>query len=289
MIDRTEDQVAALLRRLPPFRGKRRVAWAWQRIRERRPLAGEWTVGLTNGATVALPRGSHMAWAVAVSGAYDELEVGLVSELARPGTVVLDVGASLGLWTVQLATAAARAGAQVVAVEPHPANLPWLERNLRRNGPSADVVAHPVALGAEHGTATMRLDDPGGGNAAIDPAGAGESSVVVPMRTLDELLGERRVSVMKLDVEGFELEVLRGATRTLARDRPAIFGEFSPEWLADRNEDLAGFLASPALAGYRAHRVARSRSVSWREADRLDVSPWEPGERYDHLLLLPGS
>ena len=125
-----------------------------------------------------LPRSSEMTWWVASTGSYDRPLQRLLLGYVQPGTTVLDIGASLGLWTVPLAKAARAVGARVWAFEPHPQNHPWLERNVALNGLEDTVTIHRCALGDAVGEARMAIgethDLQQGGNAAInlDPQSA---------------------------------------------------------------------------------------------------------------------
>jgi FkbM family methyltransferase len=180
-----------------------------------------------------------MAWRVAFTGAYDRPEIELVAPFIQPSTVVLDIGASLGLWTVQLAALAADRGATLHAFEPNVHNVPWIERNIALNAQDPFVTVHPVGLGEHEGK--LRLDPEAiVGNGAIKPDG----SLDIAIRRLDHISFPGRVSLIKLDVEGFEPAILRGARHLLARDRPVIFGEFSPTWLAERGEDFKDALSA---------------------------------------------
>lgn len=136
----------------------------------------------------------------------------------RPGDVVLDVGANVGLTTLVAARAVGEGG-KVYAFEPHPAVFAFLKDNLALNG-AANVVAENVALGDREGTvriSDMRSDD----HNFVDSSGAG---IEVPQRRLDRLdTGERRVSLLKIDVEGYERFVLEGAARTLERTDCVFF------------------------------------------------------------------
>jgi len=136
----------------------------------------------------------------------------------RPGDVVLDVGANVGLTTLVASRAVGDSG-KVYAFEPHPAVFAFLEDNLALNG-AGNVVAENVALGDREGTvciSDMRSDD----HNYVESSGAG---LEVPERRLDQLdTGERRVSLLKIDVEGYERFVLEGAAKTLDRTDCVFF------------------------------------------------------------------
>jgi len=136
----------------------------------------------------------------------------------RPGDVVLDVGANVGLTTLVASRAVGERG-KVYAFEPHPAVFAYLEDNLALNG-AGNVVAENVALGDREGTARisdMRSDD----HNFIDSSGTG---IEVAERRLDQLdTGESRISLLKIDVEGYERFVLEGAAKTLERTECVFF------------------------------------------------------------------
>jgi FkbM family methyltransferase len=131
---------------------------------------------------------------------------------ARPGDVVLDVGAYTGWSTLQFLRQL-RGRGSVVALEPLPRAYRKLAR-LRWLG------ARPLHLGAWDRPDELAIDDAGAGSQL---GGAGE--VTVPVRPIDDLVGElglSRVDLVKLDVEGAELRVLEGAEATLRRFRPRL-------------------------------------------------------------------
>jgi FkbM family methyltransferase len=276
-----------LSRRMPDIRGKSQLGWRLMRALQRRDrLRGEWLIALRDGTRYLLPRDTPMAWTLAFRGSYDDAIRDLLAQHIKPGTLVLDVGASLGLWTVDLGRRAQAQGARVWAFEPHPVNQRWLRRNIAMNGLGAAVEVHGVALGDRPGTASMKLG-PGqvsGGNAAITGDGAGDG-VAVPVVTLDSFAWPARVSAIKLDVEGYEVRVLRGAVDLIARDRPVILGEFNAIWLKLRGEDLSEFLCG--LPDYRVFAVEQVRSRPWRSCDRTRVRPLVSGDTAENLLLIP--
>ncbi len=282
--------VSRMMRRLPPVRGRVNAAW-WlgRHVPDRRKHpSGRWRMTMAEGAVLELPQNSSMTWEVAFSGQYDAPYLELARRYITPGSLVLDVGASLGLWTVQLARTARSVGAEIWAVEPAPANVRWLERNVTLNSLNQLVQIYPIALGSAPGSLKIKLNDPDGGNAEVafeEEPGAS----VVQVRRMDDLPRARSVSFIKLDVEGFELEILRGARQLLEKDHPVVFGEFSRSCLEERGEDLGAFLRELDQLGYQSHKVALSRSRPWRAVDRAQPVPIDiSGEVLaQDLLLVP--
>ncbi len=156
---------------------------------------------------------------------------------------LLDVGALHGLFS--LAFTAGRPGTEALAIEPSPLAFPVLEANLRRN-PEAQGRAIQVAAGATEGTIAMRLDWHHLEACADDEAGA-QGTLTVPLRSLDAICSEAGFlpDVIKIDVEGYELETLRGANQLLSGGRPDLFLEAHPrslERLGASMVDLFDFL-----------------------------------------------
>ena len=158
--------------------------------------------------------------------------------LAGPrGGVYLDVGANIGNHAVYFGRYCAD---RVVAVEPHPALVPILRRNLEQNCPRKFTI-QPVALSDEVTTGRMTLrrqfeHNIGGSQVeAITEVLAGEQEPSVPITTLDRVMETiippygQRVSLMKVDVEGMELQVFRGGRRLLEQHRPQIVVELATE------------------------------------------------------------
>jgi len=154
---------------------------------------------------------------------------------------LLDVGACHGLFA--LAFTQGRPEAAALAIEPSPLAWEILEANVRSN-PGARVTPVQTAVGAAPGVLRMSYSwhhleaSPETGDPA-DPAGAPEM-LSIPLRTLDGLCDEMafRPDVMKIDVEGYEIAVLRGAGRILREDRPLLFLEVHPQ----RIQQLGGSL-----------------------------------------------
>lgn len=130
------------------------------------------------------------------------------------GGLFLDIGANVGAYAIW----AAEAGCEVVAVEPDAWAVGQLAANLRLNGYDAQVVR--AAVTDQPGSVLM-TSDLGVTNRIVEAGHAGPVDQV-RATTVDELLGDRRALGVKVDVEGAELLVLRGATRALAERRIAL-------------------------------------------------------------------
>ena len=158
----------------------------------------------------------------------------------QPGSVVIDVGANLGEWTVPFARAVGSTG-RVIAVEPAPRSAAALESTLAANAlRQAEIVC--CAIADHDGTAefavpvviSARTDT---GTARIGPAPTGYDALRVPLRRLDSLAAERnlaRLDLVKIDVEGHERSVLDGAASILDRFRPVLVIETGHEADGDR-------------------------------------------------------
>jgi len=197
---------------------------------ERRAALGRvlrWQLGgrLAPGA-VAVPfvNDTRLLLRPGMTGATGNLYVGLheYAEMAfclhalRPGDLFVDVGANVGAYTV---LAAGAVGASCLAVEPVPATFAALLDNVRLNGLTARVQAVRTALGAAPGTLpfTRSLD-------TINhvATGAEEDLLEVPVTPLDLLAAGRVPWFVKLDVEGYEQQVVAGGPQTLARTQVVI-------------------------------------------------------------------
>lgn len=144
------------------------------------------------------------------------------SEVLTEGMVVLDVGASAGIFTL-LASRLVGPEGKVVACEPIEGNRSCLEQNLAARV-VPNVVVYPSAIGASDGelTITLSTDNPGSHSAVLSNLGR---TVIVPVRSVDSLvreLGLERVDFIKADVEGMEPDVLRGAADTIRRFKPCL-------------------------------------------------------------------
>lgn len=164
--------------------------------------------------------------------ANDSMAGFLTARLCRPGTTFLDIGAHIG--SVVSSVAHHCPTATLVAVEA----IPEKAAHLRRKFPAVEV--HACALGDSEGQVSFFVNRRQSGFSSLQrPRGDDASHVTeitVPLRRLDDLITSTQVDLIKLDVEGAELGVLRGGERLVNRNRPVIMFESGPP----SDGDLAG-------------------------------------------------
>jgi len=174
------------------------------------------------------PNDFYLGRAILEYGEYGEIEHAFLQSLLnmRPGKVI-EVGANIGTLTVPLAQTLASQQRELLAFEPQPFIFQNLCANLALNGIN-NVNALPFACGTESGTLFFpRPDYSTQGNFGGISMSSEKSAndVAVKCVSLDEQLGDDTVSLLKIDVEGFELQTLQGAVNILTKSRPILYVE----------------------------------------------------------------
>jgi len=192
----------------------------------------------------------HIGRSLDLYGEWAESELELLGLFIKPGDVVVDVGANIGTHTVSFAQRASATG-QVYAFEPQRIVFQSLCANLALNG-LYNVRAFHAALSREPGTIAVppiAYGEPGnqGGVALAASAKPAADAERVPVMTLDGL-GLERCRLIKIDVEGMELDVLEGGRTLIPAARPILYLE---------NNDA---VKSPALISWL---LARDYHLFW--------------------------
>ena len=143
----------------------------------------------------------------------------LLSKLLKPGMRVVDVGANIGYYLLLFEKYIGSEG-EVICIEPSVENLPELKKNIEINR-FVNVKLFDVAIGMDDGTTGLRV----GINSGVVEKNQG--SYQVALRKLDSLVTDK-VDFLKIDVEGYEGQVLKGAQEILNRDKPILFLEIHP-------------------------------------------------------------
>lgn len=188
--------------------------------------------------------GHHVA-----NGVYEPHVAAVLRRVLRPGMGMLDLGANIGVFAL-LAAALVGSSGHVLAMEPNPANARLLEASRLANG-FAQLTVCQAAAGAQVGVLALNTFDTNG-TVTTAPEAALLTAQTVPVLPADCLLGERRIDLVKIDVEGAEFLALSGASAMLRRCRPVIVSEFSPGQMPGISGiDGPGYLRFLQGFGYR--------------------------------------
>ncbi|GAA1106428.1 hypothetical protein GCM10009663_55590 [Kitasatospora arboriphila] len=202
---------------------------------------------------------------------WEETTQPVLFDLARTARGFLDVGAFAGIYTLLACRANPRLRA--IALEPNPATVPKLRRNLELNRLDDRVAVVEKALSDRPGRA--RLGIPHDTTAASLTERSPLHTVEVEVTTADEVVGDLPIDLVKIDVEGLEPEVLCGMTRTIAAHRPAIVAECLDAAALDRFRETAREF------GYRTLRhLGRNGSTPVGDG-------FVPPPRYANFLVTP--
>lgn len=193
---------------------------------------------------------------------YEPNVSGIFRQIVKPGMHLLDVGANIGFYTMLGASLVGPNG-KVWAVEPNPNNVRMILASRAKNG-FEHVAVIQAAAGESWETMCIFSDASNASVARVSATEPSQFPQTVLSLPLDVLLGDHRVDVIKIDVEGSEGCALRGGLRVLERNRPVIFCEFTPdalpgmsnitaeqylEFLIDLDYDLAVLLDRPVECG----------------------------------------
>lgn len=219
------------------------------------PFSGEITVRSRFGARYITPKHDDIGRAIFKRGVHEPLISGWVREHVEPAPdeIVIDVGANFGYYAILFS----RLGAgrhRVLAFEPEPYNYALLTRNIALNG-AGNVLPFRLALGehSEERDLVLYKASNRGRHSLLELHGGERTRVDV--RSLDDVLeaeGLSRASIrlIKLDVEGFEFFVLKGAERAISRCRHVVL-EFAPQYFRRSGLGVPFFAAFLARHGLR--------------------------------------
>lgn len=239
----------------------------------KRVLRKDQRMRLPTGDMLLLPRTSRFASEAFVTGAdVDWGSEKLFFMLANRSLAFLDIGANIGYYALYM-----RPGVSFVyAFEPDPRMFELLTAAIAEH---RNVLAVPNAVGKVAGKAKFTLESGGEVShlARVGDIGAGTADVEVDVVTVDAFVKQHGIVVasIKTDVEGFDLEVLEGAMRTMELQRPIVLSEIQPSAALDA-----------LLAAVRYRACAYIRDVRTRAKSFEHVNGALPPERAAKMLFL---
>ena len=238
------------------------------------------------GAMVHFPLRSFAFAAVCEDGIYEAENVRLLRFLAKPDTWMFDVGANIGLMSLPVLHGEPQL--KVLSFEPSPNTAPWLERTIAGSRYADRWKLVQKVAGRSAGTTGFHVSP-----AAFDlfdgvPQSARIRGSVVQqleMTTVDkewEALGRPAVSVVKIDVEGWEMEVLAGARQLIESQRPPILLEWNAAHLQTAGVKPGALLEMARHSNYRLFKAPEFVEVSDNNSLGLQML------RGESFLLMPG-
>ena len=221
---------------------------------------------IAEGYVFPVDRGTLIGWNVHFFGTYEPEVRAQITRWLAPGATAIDVGANVG-WHALLMGALVGPGGRVHAFEPNDSTRSRLQAAIDANH-LTQITVDPRALSDRAGTARFQAPQAGEvwdgtGRLTSAPADGQPPGPSVECATLDAFVAEHgidRLAFIKIDVEGWELSVLRGARRTLETLGPAIVFEYDPAYVARCGGSGADLTACLADAGYLLFTLDRRRA-----------------------------
>jgi FkbM family methyltransferase len=253
--------LAPLLGQRVPVRGPARLLFNSYARTSYQPQRSVTRVTTAAGDIFEADLSSTLEWQLWAFGGFERHFAELFAHLVRPGDRCVDVGANVGVHTIRLARLVGPDG-EVIAIEADPEVAQRTCRNVSLNG-LANV--RVISAAASDQAGEMRLFRPSpwdtnrGRASLMHHRYLTGPTTTVPVTTIDAICAGDPVALIKIDVEGHEAAVVRGAAETIAKHAPSIVFEYAPELLADPvAQSPFGWLAE---RGYRFLHVRPARNL----------------------------
>jgi FkbM family methyltransferase len=211
-------------------------------------------------------------------------DIQFLRTFVKPGEIVIDVGANVGFFTKRFANWVSNGGF-VIAVEPEESNFRQLQRNLYKSDTAPVVKTVQGVMAEQHGTLKLSVNPVHPGDHKIGPEG-----IDVTAFTIDELVRKEsatRVCLVKIDVQGAEERVIRGAQETIKRDHPAILVEVDDEALRQMGSSAERVVTLLMDFGYVIQRLRKNSSMG--QIPMAEALKMCSNGRYVDLLFVEAS
>lgn len=199
---------------------------------------------------------------ILADGFYEPFLADLLLDLGTKSNTFLDIGANMGFYS--LALLAVNRELKVTAFEPQPKVAGFLKENIELNSVTDRIEVFNIGLGQQEDSLTLYVPvftGSGGGSFADQHPQEGLSfQVKVPVKLLDNLV-TTKVDLIKMDVEGFELNVLLGSAQILARDKPTIVVELLRKWMKPFGHSPQLFLETMLREKYNCYAICDNHLI----------------------------
>lgn len=223
-----------------------------------------------NGLDFELDRGDGLG--LLSYSAFEPEVLSALRRFVRPGMKVVDAGAHIGYFSLQIARLVGECG-RVHAFEPERENLRLLRLNIANNKLN-NITVHPLALGERDNTALLHLSEYNSGmHRLYDSLCCGGESIQVPVRKLETIFSPGEIDVLKLDIEGFEPFALAGARSLIQYQHMVIISEYCPPAMLEAGASISEYLSMLRRENYLVSD-AEGLPVPWVEI-QTDAHKWE--------------
>jgi len=186
---------------------------------------------------------SYIEWSILTTGTYENEINKLIRISLKAGETALDIGGNIGLQSLRMSQCVGNEG-KVIAVEP----LGYLQEKFRRNmalNKAENITLLPYALSDEEGEVEFTIDSSSWnqGTFSLNKNAPGAEKQVVLIKIPDsvpEVSSLEAVHLIKIDVEGFEFQVLRGLKQTIEKHKPRIIFEYDKGYWDNTGQAIAG-------------------------------------------------
>lgn len=292
--------LGGIFRTIPHFKGRGRLVTAANEaligsLRDNAITSAPFVLG----TKVVVDLRSRTEYRVFYDRIYDRDMLASVMDLIDPEQTFLDVGANVGFYSVAIAATIRKEGGtgKVLAFEPHPMNAARIRQNVSLNDlePYCEVFSYGLSEENKISQLVLREDFEAGsqtGNASLltgTPSDSRFKSIPVEVRRLDEVLStaeaaRRRVGFLKVDIEGHEQQLLRGAHELITKCRPTVLLEINkpllPANLVAATSKIEELYRMPTdYLSFRLHRGSWLRTEDLSKFDDIDNVLMVPAER----------
>lgn len=215
-------------------------------------------------------------------GVYEQATTLFIQQHLKPGDTFVDAGANIGYLSLAAAAVVGKNGF-VHAFEPVKSTYALLKNNAELNEFS-QINCHPLGLGSRNEEAVIYSEDQNRGGASIVNQRS-EQKEIIQICPLDTILEGEKVDLLKVDVEGYEFEVLKGAEQTIRKNHPAIILEYSQQRNnTEANNEMIHWLSN-IYEGYEFFRFEKGKERSSKLVNCKFKHVGFP--EHDNIICLP--
>lgn len=188
-----------------------------------------------------------------IDGIREIKQTNFFKKLLKPNMTVLDIGANIGYFALIEAEVVGPNG-KVYAIEPIPQSYNLLKKNIKLNNYEKIFKTYPIAIGEKKGNAIVKQTKKLNWSTILNNnLSKVDKKIKVKKQTVDSFLkNKKKPDVIRMDVEGYELEIFKGMRKTLSSKKPMIlFIEFHPMYLHDRINELKSLIKKIQSKGFK--------------------------------------